>query len=81
MRKDSERAIATDAEGHVLRIRDNVKEVDGEVRNPSSVLNFLCSTDNFCVVNREERDKFSIFISPSMLSYSTEITLRLVVLS
>lgn len=38
MRKDSDRAIATDAEGHVLRIRDNVKEVDGEVRGSSMLL-------------------------------------------
>ena len=32
MRKDSNRAIAVDSEGHELRIGDNVKEVDGEVR-------------------------------------------------
>ena len=31
MRRDSNRAIATDAEGHELRINDNVKENDGEV--------------------------------------------------
>lgn len=31
MRRDSNRAIATDAEGHELRVNDNVKEVDGEV--------------------------------------------------
>lgn len=31
MGRDSRRAIATDAEGHELRIEDNVKEVDGEV--------------------------------------------------
>ena len=31
MRRDSTRAIATDAEGHPLRIQDNVKEVDGLV--------------------------------------------------
>ena len=31
MRRDSSRAIATDSEGHELRINDNVKEVDGEV--------------------------------------------------
>jgi len=30
MRRDSNRAIATDSEGHELRINDNVKEVDGE---------------------------------------------------
>ncbi|KAL7284752.1 hypothetical protein ACG7TL_002059 [Trametes sanguinea] len=32
MRRDSNRAIATDSEGHELRIGDNVKEVDGEGR-------------------------------------------------
>jgi transcription elongation factor SPT5 len=31
MRRDSNRAIATDSEGHELRINDNVKETDGEV--------------------------------------------------
>lgn len=31
MRRDSNRAIATDSEGHELRINDNMKEVDGEV--------------------------------------------------
>ncbi|THH21383.1 hypothetical protein EW146_g130 [Bondarzewia mesenterica] len=32
MRRDSYRAIATDSEGHELRINDNVKETDGEGR-------------------------------------------------
>uniref|UniRef100_A0A0W0G1Y1 Transcription elongation factor SPT5 n=1 Tax=Moniliophthora roreri TaxID=221103 RepID=A0A0W0G1Y1_MONRR len=32
MRRDSNRAIATDSEGHELRINDNMKEVDGEGR-------------------------------------------------
>ncbi|TFK25420.1 transcription elongation factor SPT5 [Coprinopsis marcescibilis] len=32
MRRDSSRAIASDAEGHELRANDNVKEVDGEQR-------------------------------------------------
>lgn len=31
MRRDSNRAIATDAEGHELRVGDNVKEREGEV--------------------------------------------------
>lgn len=31
MRRDSSKAIATDSEGHELRVNDNVKEVDGEV--------------------------------------------------
>ncbi|KIJ64684.1 hypothetical protein HYDPIDRAFT_175264 [Hydnomerulius pinastri MD-312] len=32
MRRDSDRAVATDSEGHELRIQDNVREVDGEGR-------------------------------------------------
>ena len=32
MRRDSHKAIATDSEGHELRVNDNVKEVDNEVR-------------------------------------------------
>lgn len=31
MRRDSSKAVATDAEGHELHINDNVKEVDGAV--------------------------------------------------
>lgn len=31
MRRDSNRAIAIDSEGHELRINDNMKEIDGEV--------------------------------------------------
>ncbi|KAH7883023.1 hypothetical protein F5I97DRAFT_1960163 [Phlebopus sp. FC_14] len=32
MRRDSNRAIATDSEGHELRVNDNVREIDGEGR-------------------------------------------------
>lgn len=31
MRRESNRAVATDSEGHELRINDTMKEVDGEV--------------------------------------------------
>lgn len=31
MRKDPRGAIATDSEGHELKVGDNVKEIDGEV--------------------------------------------------
>ena len=41
MRKDSRRAIATDSEGHELRVGDNVKEIDGEV------CNLFCDVYNF----------------------------------
>lgn len=36
MRRDSNRAIATDAEGYELRVGDNMKENDGEVREGPS---------------------------------------------
>ncbi|KAG6337015.1 hypothetical protein ID866_2075 [Astraeus odoratus] len=32
MRRDSSRAIATDSEGHELRVNDNVREIEGEGR-------------------------------------------------
>lgn len=35
MRRDSSKSIATDSEGHELRVNDNVKEIDGEVGFPS----------------------------------------------
>jgi transcription elongation factor SPT5 len=40
MRRDSNRAIATDAEGYELRVGDNMKENDGEVRKLPYVI--LC---------------------------------------
>jgi transcription elongation factor len=43
MRRDSHRAIATDAEGYELRVGDNMKENDGEVRGipPPSLCLYL----------------------------------------
>ena len=39
MRRDSIHAIATDSEGHELRINDNMKEIDGEVGTlPAEIL-------------------------------------------
>ena len=41
MRRDSNRAVATDSDGHELRVGDNVKEVEGEVCSlltPASIL-------------------------------------------
>jgi len=35
MRKDNRRVISTDANGHELRVGDNVKETDGEVSLPA----------------------------------------------
>lgn len=31
MRRDSSRAVATDADGHEIHIKDNMKEIDAEV--------------------------------------------------
>ena len=45
MRRDSNRAIATDAEGYELRVGDNMKENDGEV---SQNLSFRAAS-TFCV--------------------------------
>jgi hypothetical protein len=45
MRRDSNRAIATDAEGYELRVGDNMKENDGEV---SQNLSFR-GASTFCV--------------------------------
>ena len=42
MRRDSNRAIATDAEGYALRVGDNMKENDGEVRSFLSPITFFC---------------------------------------
>lgn len=42
MRRDSNRAIAVDSEGHELRIGDNVKEVDGEVGVIMFTLDIVC---------------------------------------
>jgi transcription elongation factor SPT5 len=41
MRRDSNRAIATDAEGYELRVGDNMKENEGEVRE--ILLFYVCS--------------------------------------
>jgi hypothetical protein len=47
MRRDSSKAIATDSEGHELRVNDNVKEVDGEVSAYLVyILNFICLQGN-----------------------------------
>jgi transcription elongation factor SPT5 len=40
MRRDSDRAIATDSEGHELRINDNMKEIEGEVCTTSTAHHF-----------------------------------------
>ncbi|KAG6868041.1 hypothetical protein C0993_008019 [Termitomyces sp. T159_Od127] len=61
MRRDSIRAIATDSEGHELRINDNVKEVDGEGRK-GRVLHIHQSIFAF-LHNREIVENGGVFVT------------------
>lgn len=65
MRRDSIRAIATDSEGHELRVNDNVKEVDGEV----CVFRQRFWTIFYSTLYRGGKDGFYTFISPSLHSF------------
>ena len=75
MRRDSVRAVANDAEGHELRVNDNVKEVDGLVCLP--LLSKLCTADRHSI-HRDEKDASSTFTSRSTLSYTTGTSPRTV---
>ena len=75
MRRDSTRAVANDAEGHELRINDNVKEMDGLVCI-SFILQVYPSKCYF--VSRDEKDGSFISTSHSMLSYTIEMSQRIV---
>ncbi|KAI0083197.1 hypothetical protein BDY19DRAFT_998770 [Irpex rosettiformis] len=61
MRRDSNRAIATDSEGHELRINDNVKEVDGEGRK-GKVLHTHQSFFAF-LFNRDYSENGGVFVT------------------
>ncbi|KAG6832190.1 hypothetical protein H0H87_002300 [Tephrocybe sp. NHM501043] len=61
MRRDSARAIATDSEGHELRINDNVKEIDGEGRK-GQVLHIHQSFFAF-LHNREIVENGGVFVT------------------
>ncbi|KAI0088854.1 hypothetical protein BDY19DRAFT_1041717 [Irpex rosettiformis] len=61
MRRDSNRAIATDSEGHELRINDNVKEVDGEGRK-GRVLHTHQSFFAF-LFNRDYSENGGVFVT------------------
>ncbi|KAI0826435.1 hypothetical protein BC629DRAFT_1434851 [Irpex lacteus] len=61
MRRDSNRAIATDSEGHDLRINDNVKEVDGEGRR-GRVLHTHQSFFAF-LFNRDYSENGGVFVT------------------
>ena len=74
MRRDSNRAIATDAEGYELRVGDNMKENDGEVREASSSLISLLS-----IFDRVEKVASFTFTSPSSHSCTIVNLLKTVV--
>ena len=78
MRRDSSKAIATDSEGHELRVNDNVKEVDGEVST------YFCLHREFYLFTRTyraEKDAFSTLINHSMPSCIIVILSKIVVFS
>lgn len=62
MRRDSNRAIATDAEGYALRVGDNMKENDGEVRSFHSPVTWFAS---YMRIDRVEKVAFFTFTSLS----------------
>ncbi|KAG8792382.1 transcription elongation factor spt5 [Ceratobasidium sp. 428] len=61
MRRDSNRAIATDAHGHEIRVRDNMKEIDGEMRK-GQVLHIHQSTYAF-LHNRDIAENGGVFVT------------------
>ncbi|KZT26128.1 transcription elongation factor Spt5 [Neolentinus lepideus HHB14362 ss-1] len=61
MRRDSNRAIATDSEGHELRVGDNVKEIDGEGRK-GRVLHIHQSHFAF-LHNRDYNENGGVFVT------------------
>ncbi|QRV84757.1 transcription elongation factor SPT5 [Ceratobasidium sp. AG-Ba] len=61
MRRDSNRAIATDASGHEIRVRDNMKEIDGEMRK-GQVLHIHQSTYAF-LFNRDIAENGGVFVT------------------
>jgi len=73
MRRDSIRAVANDAEGHELRVNDNVKEVDGLV---CFYLLLQLDMSDWYSVNRDEKDASSTSTSHSTLSCITETSQR-----
>ncbi|KDN44288.1 hypothetical protein RSAG8_05552, partial [Rhizoctonia solani AG-8 WAC10335] len=61
LRRDSNRAIATDAQGHEIRVRDNMKEAEGEMRK-GHVLHIHQSTYAF-LFNREIAENGGVFVT------------------
>lgn len=83
MRRDSTRAIATDSEGHELRIGDNVKEVDGEVRTPRAIdifsIYWICSSslrdvkDGSSIPTNLSSHSYTIATTPIMVEFSLPV--------
>jgi hypothetical protein len=65
MRRDSNRAIATDAEGYELRVGDNMKENDGEVR---SIFPYHFVFPSYMRIDRVEKVAFFTFTNRSSRS-------------
>ena len=65
MRRDSNRAIATDAEGYELRVGDNMKENDGEVSQKLPLSVFLSSHIALIVSERSRSSRAPIFLCVS----------------
>ncbi len=65
MRRDSNRAIATDAEGYELRVGDNMKENDGEVGQNLSFLTFCVSHIALVVSERSRSSRAPILLCVS----------------
>ncbi|KAL5639866.1 hypothetical protein ACGC1H_006441 [Rhizoctonia solani] len=61
LRRDSNRAIATDAQGHEIHVRDNMKEAEGEMRK-GQVLHIHQSTYAF-LFNREIAENGGVFVT------------------
>lgn len=64
MRRDSNRAIATDSEGHEIRINDNMKETQGEARK-GRVLHIHQSHYAF-LHNRDLTENGGVFVTRAM---------------
>ena len=76
MRWDSNRAIAMDSEGHELRIGDNVKEIDDEVRLFFNYYTFFANP-----FNRDAKGEFYTRTSRSSPSCTTATSLKTVAFS
>jgi transcription elongation factor len=77
MRRNSDRAIATDSEGHELRVQDNVKEIEGEV----SPFLYPLIISQFKRFYRLVKAGCYTFTSHSSPSYITETSLKMAVYS